>query len=144
MASISSLRNLVKKVPLWGWIVIVIFIILIWQHLSGWTVSRKLYNMALNQLREDKTAVIEKLESDKKERDTIIINLGNQVKDVQKKRVVAEAESQRLRGLNDEKDKEILKLKNERILIVVPTDPNALADEFRKRGLKPRVVLPTR
>jgi hypothetical protein len=45
--------------------------------------------------------------------------------------------------LVNEKDTEIGRLKKERDAIVIPTDPNALADEFRKRGYRPRVILPS-
>lgn len=100
--------------------------------------------MALDQLREDKTTIVEKLKKDQKEKAKDILDLQNKVKDVQQKRVSAEAESKRLARLVNEKDIEIIFLKKERDAIVIPTDPNALADEFRKRGYKPRVVFPVR
>jgi hypothetical protein len=69
--------------------------------------------------------------------------LQSQVKDVQQKRAVAEAESKRLARLVNEKNDEIIRLKKERDAIVIPADINALADEFRKRGYRPRVVFPS-
>jgi peptidoglycan hydrolase CwlO-like protein len=131
----------------WKWvafIVLALVLLFLWQSLSGWAMSRKLYGMALDQLREDKTTIVEKLKKDQKEKAKDILDLQNKVKDVQQKRVSAEAESKRLARLVNEKDIEIIFLKKERDAIVIPTDPNALADEFRKRGYKPRVVFPVR
>jgi len=129
----------------WKWVVLIVLVLLfLWQGLSGWAMSRKLYSMALNQLREDKTAIVENLKKDQKEKAKTITDLQNKVKDVQQKRVAAEAESKRLARLVNEKNTEIDRLKDERDRIVIPTDPNALADEFRKRGYKPRVMFPVR
>lgn len=140
----NSFLGLLKKLPYWFWIAVVVAIILFWQSLSGWAMSRKLYNMALGQLREDKTQIVEELEKDNKEKEKAISDLQKKVLDVQRQRAAAEAESKRLVRLVDEKNAEILKLKKEREAIIVPTDPNALADEFRKRGYRPRVILPIR
>jgi len=129
----------------WKWIIFIVLVLLfLWQGFSGWAMSRKLYTMALDQLREDKTAIVEKLKQDQTEKAKAIADLQDKVKDVQRKRVVAEAESKRLARLVNEKNTEIDLLKKERDRIVIPTDPNALADEFRKRGYRPRVILPSR
>jgi peptidoglycan hydrolase CwlO-like protein len=133
-----------KKVPWWGWITIVIAILFLINYASSRILNRSLFNMALDQLREDKTTIVETLKKDQAEKAKAITDLQNKVKDVQQKRVSAEAESKRLARLVNEKDTEIGRLKKERDAIVIPTDPNALADEFRKRGYKPRVVLPVR
>lgn len=133
-----------KKVPWWGWITIVIAILFLINYASSRILNRSLFNMALDQLREDKTTIVETLKKDQAEKAKAITDLQNKVKDVQQKRASAEAESKRLARLVNEKDTEIGRLKKERDAIVIPTDPNALADEFRKRGYKPRVVLPVR
>ncbi|MDP2362991.1 MAG: hypothetical protein Q8M94_04375 [Ignavibacteria bacterium] len=140
----NTLLLTLKKFPWWFWVGLLIAFFLIWQSLSGWAVSHKLYSLALDQLREDKTAIVEKLKQDQTEKAKAIVDLQNKVKDVQRKRAAAEAESQRLARLVNEKNNEIIALKDERDRIVIPTDPNALADEFRKRGYKPRVMFPVR
>ena len=140
----NTFPNILKKIPWWIYVAAFVFIILVWQSMSGWAMSRKLYSMALDQLREDKTAIVEKLKQDQTEKAKAIADLQDKVKDVQRKRASAEAESQRLARLVNEKDTEIFRLKAERDAIVIPTDPNALADEFRKRGYKPRVMFPAR
>jgi len=133
-----------KKVPWWGWVAIVIAILFLINYVSSRALNRSLFNMALDQLREDKTAIVEKLKQDQTEKAKVITDLQDKVKDVQRKRIAAEAESKRLARLVNEKNTEIDLLKKERDRIVIPTDPNALADEFRKRGYRPRVILPSR
>lgn len=133
---------MIKKIPVWGWIAIVIVILFLVNYASSRSLNRSLFNIALDQLREDKTAIVERLSKDKEQGDKTIAELQNQVKNVQQRRVAAEAESKRLARLVDEKNVEIIRLKKERDAIVIPTDPNVLADEFRKRGYKPRVILP--
>jgi len=134
---------MIKKIPLWGWIAIAIAILFLVNYISSRALNRSLFNMALDQLREDKTAIVEKLKQDQVEKARAITDLESKVKDVQRKRAAAEAESKRLARLVNEKDTEIGRLKDERDRIVIPTDPNALADEFRKRGYRPRVVFPS-
>jgi peptidoglycan hydrolase CwlO-like protein len=118
-------------------------VLLIWiGSITG--TNRKFYNMALNNLREDKTAIVQGLEQDQKEKAKTIAELQNQVKDIQRKRLSAEAESQRLTRLVNEKNNEIVGLKKDRDAIIIPTNPDVLADEFRKRGYRPTVILPPR
>ena len=135
---------MIKKIPWWGWIVVAIAILFLVNYISSRVLNRSLFNMALDQIREDKTAIVERLNKDKEQRDKVIVELQNQVKDIQQRRIAAEAESQRLARLVNEKNAEIKKLKKERDAIVIPVDINALADEFRKRGYKPRVILPSK
>jgi septal ring factor EnvC (AmiA/AmiB activator) len=139
----DTFRGLLKKVPWWGWVVIGISILFLANYASSRALNRSLFNMALDQLREDKTAIVENLKKDQKEKAKDIADLQGKVKDVQRKRAAAEAESKRLARLVNEKDTEIGRLKKERDAIVIPTDPNVLADEFRKRGYRPRVILPS-
>jgi len=139
----NTFLSILKKIPLWGWIAIAIAILFLANYASSRALNRSLFNMALDQIREDKTAIVEGLKQDQKEKAQAISELKSQVKDVQQKRVVAEAESKRLARLVNEKDNEIIRLKAERDAIVIPADINALADEFRKRGYRPRVVFPS-
>ena len=135
---------MVKKIPWWGWGVIAILTLLIINFASSRALNRSLFNMALDQLREDKTAIVDRLKKDQEQSAKAIAELQNQVKGVQEKRAIAEAESKRLARLVNEKNAEIFKLKKERDAVVIPDDLNALADEFRKRGYRPRVIFPAR
>ena len=135
---------MVKKIPWWGWGAIAILTLLIINFASSRALNRSLFNMALDQLREDKTAIVDRLKKDQEQSAKAIAELQNQVKGVQEKRATAEAESKRLARLVNEKNAEIFKLKKERDAVVIPDDLNALADEFRKRGYRPRVIFPAR
>ena len=135
---------MVKKIPWWGWGAIAILTLLIINFASSRALNRSLFNMALDQLREDKTAIVDRLKKDQEQSAKAIAELQNQVKGVQEKRAIAEAESKRLARLVNEKNAEIFKLKKERDAVVIPDDLNALADEFRKRGYRPRVIFPAR
>lgn len=140
----NTLFQLAKRIPWWGYIGGIVLILILWQSLSGWAMSRKLCNMALDNLREDKTAIVERQKGDLEEKEKVITDLQKKIEANQKQRVAAQAESERLRSLVHEKDAQIIGLQKEREIIVVPVDPNVLADEFRKLGFKSRVVLPTR
>ena len=126
----------------WFWVAIMIAGIMVWQFLSGWAMSSKLYNMALNNLRTDQTKVIRTLEQIITQREAELSDLYKKVGAVQKQSTVAQAESERLRKLVNEKNAEIAKLQREREVVVVPVDPDMLVDEFRKRGYRPRIILP--
>ncbi len=136
--------EVIKKIKWWMWIGVVIVILLFWQYLTGWSTSRKLYTLALDNLRTDQTVIVRTLEQTITQRETELADLYKKVDIIQKQRATAQAESERLRGLVDAKNTEIIKLRKEREAITVPTDITPLADEFRKRGYSPTVILPTR
>ncbi len=133
---------MIRKIPWWAWIAAFVFILFLWQQLSGWAMSRKLYNMALDNLRTDQSRIVKTFEENQKMYEEEINRLNSQLDIIQKQKAIAQMESERLRGLVHEKDVQILALQKEREIIVVPADPNILADEFRKRGYQPRVMFP--
>ena len=140
----NTFLSVLKKIPLWGWIAIAIAILFLVNYASSRVLNRSLFNMALDQLREDKTAIVDRLQEDVQKGKEEKAQLQTKIEAVQKKAAAAEAESQRLKGLVNEKNAEILRLKKERDAIIIPVDINALADEFRKRGYQPRVIIPVR
>lgn len=132
----NTFLNLLKKIPWWGWIAIAIAILFLVNYISSRALNRSLFNLALDQLREDKTAIVERLSKDKEQGDKTIAELQNQVKNVQQRRAAAEAESKRLARLVNEKNNEIIRLKAERDAIVIPTDPDKIVEDLRGLGLK--------
>lgn len=135
------IRNLIAKIPLWGWVGIGIAILLMVNSASSYFYQRSLFNFALDNLRKDKTAIVEDLNENLKVRNQTIADLKKQVKEVQKQERVAQAESERLRRLDLEKDAQILAFKKEREAIIVSGDPDRLVDELHKMGyLSGRVV----
>lgn len=140
----TTFLSIIKRVPWWAWVAIAVAIFFIVNQVSGNVYSRKLWNMVADQIREDQSRVVETLQENQKMYETEINRLQVELQTVKQQQAVARAETEKLRGLVREKDGQILALKRERELIVVPTDPNALLDEFRKRGYKPRIMLPSR
>lgn len=127
--------NLLKKLPWWTWITIAVAIFIIWQSLSGWAQSRKLYNMALDQLREDQTNIIEIKEAYIKDCESEISRLAEekevlrrQKEAIQKQANESAMEIARLEGNIRALE---IKLRN----ITISTDIDAIIDDLRKRGL---------
>lgn len=126
--------GLIKKVPWWVWIGTFVAILLIWQNLSGWAASRKLYNMALDQLREDQANVIEAKEEWIKTCEDEILRLQAEKERLQKEKAVVQkqaiesaVEVTRLKG-------KIGELQTQLQNIVVSDDPDRILDDLRRMG----------
>jgi len=132
---------MIKRIPWWAWIIGIVMVLFLINYASSFALNRSLFNMALDQLREDKTAILERLEKDKEARDKIITDLQKKMEIVQKQRAAAEAESEKLRGLVREKDAQIFALKKEREAIIVSGDPDALVAELHRMGFKSARVI---
>lgn len=122
-----------KKFPWWFWVALIVFIIIVWQGMSGWAMSRNLYNMALNQLREDQARIIEQKEEWIKTCEEEIARLQEEKERIQKEKAAVQrranasaAEVARLEGENDALRKKLHE-------IVIPDDPDRIVDGLRKR-----------
>jgi len=125
-----------KKVPWWGWGIIILSIFLIINFASSRALNRSLFNLALDQLREDQTQIVQ-------EKDKWIATCEKQILDLQKdvdriqkekaiektKAVTSAAEIVRLKGRIDELQ---FKIDN----IVVSNDPDIVLDSLRKQGIR--------
>ena len=118
---------LLKKIPWWGWLALAIAILFLWQSLSGWAATRKLYDMALDNLRADQVKIIETLQEALTEREKELQDLYAEVARVKQQQVQARAETERLKG-------RIRELQTQRENIVVPGDPDRLVDELCRMG----------
>lgn len=119
----------IKKWPWWAWIGLVIALLFLWQSLSGWSYSNKLWKMVKNQIVTDQTNIIETLEKD---------NLANQKEKADLYRQLNDLKQQKV-ALKQEK--ETLVAENERLNhalenIIIPSDPNTLVDLLHKLGLR--------
>jgi peptidoglycan hydrolase CwlO-like protein len=124
-----------KKIPWWVWIGAFVTVLLIWQNLSGWAMSRKLYTMALDNLRTDQTRVVETLQENQKMYEAEIANLQAEKErlqkekaTVQKQAVESAVEVSRLKG-------KIGELQTKLESIVVSDDPDLVLADLRRLGI---------
>jgi len=126
----------IKKIPWWGWVGAIVAILLSWQSLSGWAYSRKLYGMALDNLRKDESRVIRDKDEWIKVCESAILDLKKEVDKIgrEKARVQLEAnqsavEVARLKGRINELQ-EMLKR------IVISNDPDVVINDLKRYGLR--------
>lgn len=127
---------MIKKIPWWGWVGAIVAILLLWQSLSGWAYSRKLYGMALDNLRKDESRVIRDKDEWIKVCESAILDLKKEVDKIgrEKARVQLEAnqsavEVARLKGRINELQ-EMLKR------IVISNDPDVVINDLKRYGLR--------
>jgi len=127
--------NFLKKVPWWGWLALAVTILFLWQSLSGWAMSRKLYDMVLDNLRSDQTRIIEEREAYIKDCEDEISKIVGEKEVLKKEKLIilrqaseSAAEVTRLEGNVNALERQ---LQN----ITVGDDPDRLIDDLRKRGL---------
>jgi len=133
---ISKILNLVSRVPWWLWIAIAIAVLFLANYASSRALNRSLFNMALDQLREDQGQVIQKKEEWIATCEKQILDLQKDVERVQKEKSIerakaaeSAAEIVRLKGRIDALQ---FKIDN----IVVSNDPDIVLDSLRKRGIR--------
>jgi hypothetical protein len=134
--------HFLKKVPLWGWGIIILSIFLIINFASSRALNRSLFNMALDELREDQGHVV-------KQRDEWIATCEKQILDLQSEidKVQKEKAIERIKAI--ESASEVVRLKGENNAlqiqlrnIVVPDSPDLLIDGLRKRFPSIRKIQP--
>jgi peptidoglycan hydrolase CwlO-like protein len=117
-----------KKIPLWAYIAILVAILFLWQSISGFAYSNKLWNMVKNQIVTDQTDIINELEKAdaiaQKEKE----DLYKQINKLQQQRADLQREKEDLRL-------EAKRLKDELDKIVIPADPSSLVDLLHRYGL---------
>jgi hypothetical protein len=121
--------NILKKFPWWFWIVVMVGILILWQSLSGWAQSRKLYDMMLDQFREDQSRVIKDKEEWIADCEKEISELNSELQGVRKDKETQRAENGRLMEV-------IRGIQAQRENIVVPDDPDGIVRKFHELGFK--------
>ncbi len=131
----NTLLQLAKRIPWWGWIIGIVIILLLWQSLSSWAMSRKLYNMALDNLRQDQSQIIKDKDEWIKSCEEEIGQLVEEKTKIEEKKAVLEkkdialtAEITRLIGSNNE-------LQNRLNNIITSDDPDRLLEDLQRRGI---------
>jgi len=125
-----------KKMPLWLWVIVALAILLLINQVSAWTTNRSLFNLALDQIRTDQTQVIEVLEHNMQAYEAEIKRLIDEVNTVRQRQSVVRAENERLKGLINQQEAEIIALRRERENIIVSTDPDALVNDLHGLGFR--------
>jgi len=125
-----------KKLPWWFYVGLVVFVFFVWQNLSGFALSRKLYTMALDNLRVDQTNIIKVKEDQEKMYEKEIVRLVEEIAKLQKEKAVVQkqavdsaVEVARLKG-------RIGELETQYNNIVISDDPDKLIDDLRRLGIR--------
>ena len=128
--------QLLKKIPWWGWGIIILSVFLIINFASSRALNRSLFNMALDQLREDQTEIVQ-------QRDEWIATCEKQILDLQKdvERVQKEKAIEKVRAAQSAAEVVRLKgridvLQDQIDNIIVSHDPDAVLDSLRKQGIR--------
>jgi chromosome segregation ATPase len=132
----NTFLSILKKFPWWFWVGIVVLILVVWQLASGGSASRKLYQMALDNLREDQTNIINQKEEWIKTCEAEIARLEEERERIQKEKANIQrrasesaAEVARLKG-------RIGELQTQLQSIIISDDPDRIIDDLHKFGLK--------
>ena len=127
--------SLIKKIPWWGWAALGVAILFSWQSFSGWAASRKLYDMALNQLREDRTQIIEEKEAYIKDCEDEISKLAGEKEALKKEKLIIQRQASESAAEIARLEGNVNALERQLQNITVGDDPDRLIDDLRKRGL---------
>ena len=104
-----------------------LFVFLLVGSLTG--ANQKLFKMALDQIRTDKTRIVEVQAENQKWYEHEIKNLQDQLDKNKQAQIATQKESQRLKD-------ELAKWQAQRENIVIPSDTNSLVDGFRSLGFR--------
>jgi hypothetical protein len=118
-----------KKLPWWFWVVIGVAILFVWQGLSGFSYSNKLWNMAKAEIVKDEVRIIEDLKKDNLTKQTERKSLLREIDDLKKQRVLLEQEKETLSARNQE-------LENALQNVTIPGNTDDLVILLRKLGLR--------
>lgn len=129
----NTFLNLIKRVPWWGWIVAIVFVLLVWQQMSNWALSRKYYNMLLDNLRTDQSQIIKDKNAWIKQCEDEILKINTEKDKITKEKAIAQQDANNSRV-------EVIRLKGEnRDLqakldsVVVSNDPDLIIGDLKKR-----------
>jgi len=118
-----------KKIPWWVYIGVFVGMLFLWQAISGFSYSNKLWNMVRNQIVSDQTQIIEELEKDNLANQQEKAGLYSQINNLKQQRVDLQREKDVLSG-------RIQELQNALQSVSVPNNTVDLVDLLHKFGLK--------
>ena len=128
--------SLLKKIPWWGWAALGVAILFSWQSFSGWAASRKLYDIALNQLREDRTQIIEEKEAYIKDCEDEISKLAGEKEALRKEKLIIQRQASESAAEVARLEGNVHALERQLQSITIGDDPNKIVEDLRRLGLK--------
>jgi peptidoglycan hydrolase CwlO-like protein len=124
--------NLLKKLPLWVYVLVFVAILFFWQYASGWSYSNKLWNIMKAEIIADQQEIISELEKqnliNEKEKGV----LYGQINDLKKQREALQQQKNTLLAKIEELNHAIEN-------ITVPASPDDLITLFHKYGFRSAV-----
>jgi len=132
---IDKIYSYMKKVPWWGYVAAIVFIIIVWQQMSSWALSKKYYNMLLDNLRTDQSQIIKDKDAWIKQCEDEIVKVEAEKEQIRLSKLALEKKNKqsmaeialltgRNRDLQDRLDR-----------IIVSDDPDKLLEDLRSRGI---------
>ncbi len=125
--------TIIKKIPWWGWVGIVLAIFIFWQSVTGAAFSGKMWKMVKDQIVTDQTDIIEAYKASAQNYSAEAAKLKEQLVQVQKDKAALAAQKA-------QSDAAIVKVKEERDAlqrkldsIVVSSDPDTIIRDLQLR-----------
>ena len=134
----SVLLSLFKKLPWWGWALIALAILYLFNLASGSVYTRKMWNMVHDQIAAEDKVIQEQLQSEVTRLDQREKELIHENSRIKKQLASAQEEKRMLMGRLHEIETQLNAIGSN---LPDSSDPNGLAERFKKRGYIP-VVLP--
>jgi len=123
----------IKIFPWWFWVLVIIGLIFLWQALSGWSMSRKYFNLAVQGLRTEETQVLKNKDEWIKSLEAEVQNKQAEIDQIKKEKAALQidkansaAEVIRLKRSNDDLKRQIRE-------ITVSDDPDKIVEDLRKK-----------
>ena len=134
----NMLLSLAKKLPWWGWTLIALAILYLFNVASGSIYTRKMWNMIHDQIAAEDRVIQEELEKEVNRLDQREKELIQENTRIKKQLAAAQQEKQVLLGRLHEVETQLSAVPSN---LPPSTDLDGLADHFKRRGYSP-VVLP--
>jgi len=133
---ISKIWEWAKKIPWWGWVIGIAAFFFLINYASSLALNRSLFNMALDNLREDKTRILETKDEWIKTCEQEISRLQREVDRVQKEKAAVQAQAAQTAAEVARLKGRINELQTQLQNIVVSDDPDRIIDDLRRLGIR--------
>lgn len=123
-----KLFDLFKKIPLWGWVFIILILLILSNMGSSYFYKKNLWNLFMDQIRTDQSKIIKTLEENMQYYEKEIMRLQQELENNLKQQAKIRAENETLK-------EKINELQNQRQVISVPSDADGIVDELHRLGI---------